>query len=42
VYDVYSCDVCGEGFAVKEGKEVNWCPFCSEETVSWSHEADEL
>lgn len=38
---VYSCESCSEGFAVREGKDPNGCPFCYSPEVSWSHSVEE-
>ena len=38
--DVYYCTTCQDEFAVNEGKEPQYCPFCSNE-VDYSNTIDE-
>lgn len=40
--EVHTCEVCGEGVAVKVDSEPRFCPYCGEETLSWSHDANEM
>jgi rubrerythrin len=35
--DVYTCH-CSEEFAVKDGKEPTYCPFCGSPYIEFSHE----
>jgi rubrerythrin len=40
--DVYYCESCDGEFAVKVNEAPTFCPFCGDDAVVWSHEAEEL